>query len=104
MVGRGVGRQRMFLWVATACVAAAVSLVALSLGEREELSADVLLQGGLAHNGARASMQMLDQVTKMVGYSPSGISFSEGQMPLGLGAASGRRAQPTVAVPAPCLV
>ena len=34
-------------------------------------------------------MQQLDLVTKMNGYSPNGISYSEGQMPLGLGAESG---------------
>jgi hypothetical protein len=36
-----------------------------------------------------ARVQSLDLVTKMNGYSPNGVSYSEGQMPLGLGAASG---------------
>ena len=87
MTMRSAGRRRVVLWVITTCVAAVVALVALSVQRPDELSADVLLQGGLSRNGA--SLEMLDQVTKMVGYAPSGISYGEGQMPLGLGAASG---------------
>ena len=81
---RVVGRQRIARGVAVASLAAAVALVALHSSDRfsEELRADELLQGG-------ARLQLLDQVTKMVGYAPSGISYGEGQMPLGLGAASG---------------
>ena len=82
-----VGRQRAARLVATAFAAAALSLVLVSVHQEEDLGADVLLQGGLSRNGA--SLQMLDQVTKMVGYAPTGISYGEGQMPLGLGAASG---------------
>jgi hypothetical protein len=73
--------------VATAVVAAAAALVVVSVQQHDELEADVLLQGGLSRRGA--SLQLLDQVTKMVGYAPTGISYGEGQMPLGLGAASG---------------
>ena len=79
---RALGRQRIARWVAVASLAAAVALVALNMQLSEELRADVLLQG-------TARLPMLDQVTKIVGYAPSGISYGEGQMPLGLGAASG---------------
>jgi hypothetical protein len=78
---RATGRQRIARWVAVASLAAAVALVTLNMQQSEELRADVLLQG--------TALPMLDQVTKMVGYAPSGISYGEGQMPLGLGAASG---------------
>ena len=65
-------RRLLCRLVAVASAAAALSLVVLNVE---------LLEG--------SGFDVLDQVTKMNGYVPNGISYGEGQMPLGLGAASG---------------
>ena len=88
-------------FVAAAACAAVVCLAAVMVLERapqdglKTLSAlrrGVLLEDRLlleSPDRFTGRTQTLDLVTRMNGYSPNGISYSEGQMPLGLGAASG---------------
>ena len=68
-------RRRLGVLVAGAAGTAMLSLLAMVAEQ--------------AVGGGRGMRAELDLVTRMNGYTPNGVVYSEGQMPLGLGAASG---------------
>ena len=68
-------RGRLGVLVAGAAGTAMLSLLAMVVEQ--------------AVGGGRGMRAELDLVTRMNGYTPNGVVYSEGQMPLGLGAASG---------------
>jgi len=92
-------RRRQATLVVACTVALGLAAIVVNLraedGSIAYARASVLLQAQQLTSFQRhrsevpARLQLLDLVTKMNGYSPNGISYSEGQMPLGLGAASG---------------
>jgi len=90
----GSTRNKQNRGLAAICATSALLCLAISYAPSRDglgvLRTDVLLQAAaLEAMRQTPRLQQLDLVTKMNGYSPNGISYSEGQMPLGLGAASG---------------